>query len=101
MSDIGYYCEECGRTFEKPIPYKESHGEQFDMCPYCKGISVVEGGEPDPPYDVVGYCKYCGAEVYNSNLMADYDDLYECPECECLSYADELSEDVLDIKEVE
>lgn len=41
---------------------------------------VVTNNEPN---DIVGYCKECGSEVFDKDLIEDekFEGVYECPKC--------------------
>ena len=70
-----YICKECGKTFDEPKEYFETHGlstppyEKFSVCPHCNEADYCEAQE----------CERCGtlcAELTEGLCDVCYEDMY-------------------------
>ena len=72
-----YICLDCGKIFETPAHFAESHGfdtppyEEFDGCPECGG-AFVEAFE----------CEHCG-QLITGDYIELADGSRYCEECYC------------------
>jgi len=61
---------------------------------FCVDIKINKKGDLNMKI-LIGYCKECGAEIFNSNeLIPDYKGVYECSECSQPHAKEELWDEV-------